>query len=68
MQPTPPLPLEHLDPQTPLLSQLVGQWQKLWLLAQSRQGHLDQHQQSLREVTQRLHPLEIMSYCLLCFD
>ncbi|XP_067093521.1 microtubule-actin cross-linking factor 1, isoforms 6/7 [Osmerus mordax] len=50
MQPTPPLPLEHLDPQTPLLSQLVGQWQKLWLLAQSRQSHLDQHQQRLREM------------------
>ncbi|KAM9806535.1 microtubule-actin cross-linking factor 1, isoforms 6/7 isoform 1-T1 [Syngnathus typhle] len=50
LQPTAPLPLEHLDPQTPLLSQLVSQWQKLWLLAVARQKHLEQHQQKLKEI------------------
>ncbi len=50
LQPSVPLPLEHLDPQTPELSQLVNQWQKLWLLAVARQKHLEQHQQALKEV------------------
>ncbi|XP_073341525.1 microtubule-actin cross-linking factor 1, isoforms 6/7 [Pagrus major] len=45
-----PIPLEHLDPQTPELSQLVSQWQKLWLLAVARQKHLEQHQQALKEM------------------
>ncbi|XP_051920542.1 microtubule-actin cross-linking factor 1, isoforms 6/7 isoform X1 [Hippocampus zosterae] len=44
------LPLDHLDPQTPQLSQLVSQWQKLWLLALARQKHLEQHRQKLIEI------------------
>lgn len=51
MQPAVPIPLEHLDPHTPELSQLVSQWQKLWLLAVARQKYLEQHQQALREVS-----------------
>ncbi|KAM8847467.1 microtubule-actin cross-linking factor 1, isoforms 6/7 isoform 2-T3 [Synchiropus picturatus] len=50
IQPAAPLPLEHLDPQTPQLSQLVSQWQKLWLLTVTRQKHLEQHQQALKEM------------------
>uniref|UniRef100_A0A8C6KPK8 EF-hand domain-containing protein n=1 Tax=Nothobranchius furzeri TaxID=105023 RepID=A0A8C6KPK8_NOTFU len=45
-----PVPLEHLDPQTPQLSQLISQWQKLWRLAAARQNRLEQHQQMLREM------------------
>lgn len=51
LPPVVPVPLEHLDPQTPPLTQLVSQWQKLWHLAVARQNHLAQHQQTLREVT-----------------
>ncbi|XP_077431947.1 microtubule-actin cross-linking factor 1, isoforms 6/7 isoform X1 [Vanacampus margaritifer] len=50
LQPPAPLPLEHLDPHTPQLSQLVSQWQKLWLLARARQKHLEQHRQKLKEI------------------
>lgn len=50
LQPVAPVPLEHLDPQTPQLSQLVSRWQKLWLLAVARQSRLEQHQQTLKEV------------------
>ncbi|GLD69834.1 microtubule-actin cross-linking factor 1, isoforms 1/2/3/5-like isoform X1 [Lates japonicus] len=50
LQPVVPVPLEHLDPQTPQLCQLVSQWQKLWLLAVARQNRLEQHQQTLREM------------------
>ncbi|KAM9310116.1 microtubule-actin cross-linking factor 1, isoforms 6/7 [Pholidichthys leucotaenia] len=50
LQPAVQVPLEHLDPQTPQLSQLVSQWQKLWLLAVARQNRLEQHQQMLREM------------------
>ncbi|CAG12833.1 unnamed protein product, partial [Tetraodon nigroviridis] len=50
MQLAVPIPLEHLDPHTPELSQLVSQWQKLWLLAVARQKYLEQHQQALREM------------------
>ncbi|CAJ1061994.1 microtubule-actin cross-linking factor 1%2C isoforms 1/2/3/5 isoform X1 [Xyrichtys novacula] len=50
LQPVLPVPLEHLDPQTPELSQLVSQWQKLWLLAVARQSRLEQHQQMLKEM------------------
>ncbi|KAA0702847.1 Microtubule-actin cross-linking factor 1 [Triplophysa tibetana] len=45
-----PLPLENLDPQTPLMCQLVSQWKKLWLLAHSRQGRLDEHKKRLKEL------------------
>ncbi|XP_033983772.1 microtubule-actin cross-linking factor 1 [Trematomus bernacchii] len=50
LQPVVPIPLEHLDPQTPELSQLVSQWQKLWLLAVARQTRLEQQQQTLKEM------------------
>ncbi|KAM7382515.1 hypothetical protein PAMP_002242 [Pampus punctatissimus] len=50
LQPVVPVPLEHLDPQTPQLSQLVSHWQKLWLLAVARQSRLEQHQQTLKEM------------------
>lgn len=50
MQPAVPIPLEHLEPHSPELSQLISQWQKLWLLAVARQKHLEQHQQALKEV------------------
>lgn len=50
LQPAVPVPLEHLEPHTPELSQLVTQWQKLWLLSVARQKHLEQHQQALKEV------------------
>lgn len=50
MQPSLPVPLEHLDPQTPQMCQLVSQWQKLWLLTMARQTRLEQHQQTLKEV------------------
>lgn len=52
MPPATPVPLEHLDPQTPQLSQLVSQWQNLWHQALARQSRLDQHQQMLREVAE----------------
>uniref|UniRef100_A0A8C3A730 EF-hand domain-containing protein n=1 Tax=Cyclopterus lumpus TaxID=8103 RepID=A0A8C3A730_CYCLU len=50
LQPAAPIPLEHLDPQTPQLGQLVSQWQKLWLLAAARQTSLEQQQQTLKEM------------------
>lgn len=50
LQPVVPIPLEHLDPQTPKLGQLVTQWQKLWLLAVARQNRLEQQQLTLKEV------------------
>uniref|UniRef100_A0A673JT97 EF-hand domain-containing protein n=1 Tax=Sinocyclocheilus rhinocerous TaxID=307959 RepID=A0A673JT97_9TELE len=45
-----PLPLEKLDPQTPVMSQLVSQWRKLWLLAHGRQSRLEEHLQRLKEL------------------
>lgn len=50
MQPAVQVPLEHLEPHSPELGQLISQWQKLWLLAVARQKHLEQHQQALKEV------------------
>ncbi|XP_028326140.1 microtubule-actin cross-linking factor 1 [Gouania willdenowi] len=50
LQPVTPIPLEHLDPQSPQHSQLISQWQKLWLLATARQNQLDQHLQMLKEM------------------
>ncbi|XP_043974154.1 microtubule-actin cross-linking factor 1 isoform X1 [Gambusia affinis] len=50
LPPVLPVPLEHLDPQTPQLIQLVRQWQKLWQMAVARQNRLEQHQQMLREM------------------
>ncbi|XP_062848378.1 microtubule-actin cross-linking factor 1, isoforms 6/7, partial [Trichomycterus rosablanca] len=49
-QTTVPLPLQNLEPHTPQLSQLVSQWQKLWVLTHSRQNRLEEHQQRLREL------------------
>ncbi|XP_016342373.1 microtubule-actin cross-linking factor 1, isoforms 1/2/3/5 [Sinocyclocheilus anshuiensis] len=48
--PSAPLPLEKLDPQTPVMSQLVSQWRKLWLLAHGRQSRLEEHLQRLKEL------------------
>ncbi|KAI2655805.1 Microtubule-actin cross-linking factor 1 [Labeo rohita] len=48
--PSVPLPLEKLDPQTPMMCQLVSQWRKLWLLAHSRQSRLEEHLQRLKEL------------------
>ncbi|XP_066538395.1 microtubule-actin cross-linking factor 1, isoforms 6/7 [Hoplias malabaricus] len=45
-----PLPLDRLEPHTPQLSQLVKQWQKLWLLSHNRQKKLEEHQQRLKEL------------------
>jgi len=45
-----PLPLDKLDPQTPMMCQLVSHWQKLWLLAHGRQSRLEEHLQRLKEV------------------
>nr|XP_043889530.1 microtubule-actin cross-linking factor 1, isoforms 1/2/3/5 isoform X1 [Solea senegalensis]XP_043889531.1 microtubule-actin cross-linking factor 1, isoforms 1/2/3/5 isoform X1 [Solea senegalensis] len=55
LQPALPVPLEHLDPQTPQLCQLVSQWQKLWLLAIARQSRLEQQQQTLKEMEEFAH-------------
>lgn len=49
-QPLVPLPLENLEPHTPQLSQLISQWQKLWLLSHNRQKRLEEHEQRLKEV------------------
>lgn len=62
LQPAVPVPLEHLDPQTPKLCQLVSQWQKLWLLAVARQNRLEQHQQKLKEV---IVPFKIITVKML---
>uniref|UniRef100_A0A671R6Q8 EF-hand domain-containing protein n=1 Tax=Sinocyclocheilus anshuiensis TaxID=1608454 RepID=A0A671R6Q8_9TELE len=48
--PSAPLPLEKLDPQTPVMSQLVSQWRTLWLLAHGRQSRLEEHLQRLKEL------------------
>ncbi|XP_077061585.1 microtubule-actin cross-linking factor 1, isoforms 6/7 [Siphateles boraxobius] len=45
-----PLPLDKLDPQTPIMCQLVSHWQKLWLLAHGRQSRLEEHLQRLKEL------------------
>lgn len=67
LQPVVPVPLDHLDPQTPELSQLVSQWQKLWLLAVSRQSRLEQHQQMLKEVIV-LQNVTIWQHKLSCLE
>ncbi|XP_016097767.1 microtubule-actin cross-linking factor 1, isoforms 1/2/3/5-like [Sinocyclocheilus grahami] len=48
--PSAPLPLEKLDPQTAVMSQLVSQWRTLWLLAHGRQSRLEEHLQRLKEL------------------
>ncbi|XP_065102531.2 microtubule-actin cross-linking factor 1, isoforms 6/7 isoform X2 [Paramisgurnus dabryanus] len=49
-RPSVPIPLENLEPQTPLMCQLVSHWQKLWLVAHSRQSKLEEHLQRLKEL------------------
>ncbi|XP_058035026.1 microtubule-actin cross-linking factor 1, isoforms 6/7-like [Ahaetulla prasina] len=44
------VPLEDLEPQNPLLAQLVHRWQCLWLAAQDRQHRLQSSQQRLQEL------------------
>uniref|UniRef100_A0A8C6XIX6 EF-hand domain-containing protein n=1 Tax=Naja naja TaxID=35670 RepID=A0A8C6XIX6_NAJNA len=52
--PQPPLMLlEHLEPQNPLLAQLVHRWQCLWLAAQDRQHRLQCSQQRHQELEER---------------
>uniref|UniRef100_A0A8C9TCJ0 EF-hand domain-containing protein n=1 Tax=Scleropages formosus TaxID=113540 RepID=A0A8C9TCJ0_SCLFO len=50
LQPPTSLPLEGLEPQSPLLCQLVGCWKQLWVQALARQSRLQEHQQKLREM------------------
>ncbi|XP_026577641.1 microtubule-actin cross-linking factor 1-like [Pseudonaja textilis] len=53
--PQPPLvPLEDLEPQSPLLAQLVHRWQCLWLAAQDRQRRLQRSQQRHPELEERV--------------
>lgn len=44
------VPLGGLEPQSPLVAQLLQRWQQLWLLALDRQYRLETAQQRLREV------------------
>lgn len=46
----PAVPLGALEPQSPLMAQLLHRWQHLWLLALDRQYRLETAQQRLREV------------------
>nr|XP_695869.5 microtubule-actin cross-linking factor 1, isoforms 1/2/3/5 [Danio rerio] len=48
--PSVPVPLEKLDPQTPIMCRLVKDWRKLWLQAHGRQSRLEEHLQRLREL------------------
>ncbi|XP_061463251.1 microtubule-actin cross-linking factor 1, isoforms 6/7-like [Rhineura floridana] len=49
------VPLENLEPQSPLLAQLVHCWQHLWLLALDRQYRLQSARQRLRELEEFAH-------------
>lgn len=49
-QGAPVVPLGGLEPQTPLMAQLLHRWQQLWLLALDRQYRLETALQRLREV------------------
>lgn len=49
-QGAPAVPLGGLEPQTPLMAQLLHRWQQLWLLALDRQYRLETALQRLREV------------------
>lgn len=49
-QGTAAVPLGGVEPQTPLMAQLLHRWQQLWLLALDRQYRLETALQRLREV------------------
>uniref|UniRef100_A0A8C8A9M3 EF-hand domain-containing protein n=1 Tax=Otus sunia TaxID=257818 RepID=A0A8C8A9M3_9STRI len=53
--PCPPLPPLALEPQTPLMAQLLHRWQQLWLLALDRQYRLETALQRLRELEEFAH-------------
>uniref|UniRef100_A0A8C5J601 EF-hand domain-containing protein n=1 Tax=Junco hyemalis TaxID=40217 RepID=A0A8C5J601_JUNHY len=48
-------PLGALEPQTPLMAQLLHRWQQLWLLALDRQYRLETALQRLRELEEFAH-------------
>ncbi|XP_064010405.1 plectin [Pogoniulus pusillus] len=49
------VPLGGLEPQSPLVAQLLQRWQQLWLLALDRQYRLETAQQRLRELEEFAH-------------
>ncbi|XP_075346520.1 microtubule-actin cross-linking factor 1, isoforms 6/7-like isoform X5 [Mycteria americana] len=54
-QGAPVVPLGGLEPQTPLMAQLLHRWQQLWLLALDRQYRLETAMQRLRELEEFAH-------------
>nr|XP_041569976.1 plectin [Taeniopygia guttata] len=54
-QGTAAVPLGGLEPQTPLMAQLLHRWQQLWLLALDRQYRLEMALQHLRELEEFAH-------------
>ncbi|XP_059579590.1 microtubule-actin cross-linking factor 1, isoforms 6/7 isoform X2 [Alligator mississippiensis] len=51
----PAVPLVDLEPQSPLMAQLLHRWQQLWLLALDRQYRLQTALQRLRELEEFAH-------------
>ncbi|XP_054023519.1 plectin [Dryobates pubescens] len=49
------VPLGGMEPQSPLVAQLLQRWQQLWLLALDRQYRLETAQQRLRELEEFAH-------------
>ncbi|KAJ7427638.1 hypothetical protein WISP_05285 [Willisornis vidua] len=49
------VPLVGLEPQTPLMAQLLHRWQQLWLLALDRQYRLETALQRLKELEEFAH-------------
>ncbi|KAM4907991.1 microtubule-actin cross-linking factor 1, isoforms 6/7-like [Sylvia borin] len=49
------VPLGPLEPQSPLMAQLLHRWQQLWLLALDRQYRLETALQRLRELEEFAH-------------
>ncbi|KAM6318673.1 epiplakin, partial [Aegotheles albertisi] len=54
-QGTAAVPLGGLEPQTPLMAQLLHRWQQLWLLALDRQYRLETALRRLRELEEFAH-------------
>ncbi|XP_030045956.1 microtubule-actin cross-linking factor 1 [Microcaecilia unicolor] len=54
-QTTPAISLMNLEPQTPLIAQLLNRWQQLWFLALDRQCQLQTAQQRLQELQDFAH-------------
>lgn len=65
-QGAPAVPLGGLEPQTPLMAQLLHRWQQLWLLALDRQYRLETALQRLREVGAVLQPWLVPAAPFLC--